>query len=56
MCREKLKTEMLRNSTDPIWKFSETVISIADETIPKTYFHRDHHGLSMRNLEEEMDQ
>jgi hypothetical protein len=31
-----LQTEKIRNSTDPILKFNETVISIADETIPKT--------------------
>jgi hypothetical protein len=36
MCRENLQTEMIRNSTDPILKLNETVISIADETIPKT--------------------
>jgi len=36
MCRETLQTEMIRNATDPILKFNETVISIADETIPKT--------------------
>jgi hypothetical protein len=36
MCRENLQTEMIRNSTDPILKFKEKVISIADETIPKT--------------------
>jgi hypothetical protein len=36
MCRERLQTEMIRNATDPILKFNETVISIADETIPKT--------------------
>ena len=33
ICREKLQTEMIRNATDPIVKFNETVISIADETI-----------------------
>jgi hypothetical protein len=27
---------MIRNSTDPILKFNETVISIADKTIPNT--------------------
>jgi hypothetical protein len=27
---------MIRNSTDPILKFNEREISIADETIPKT--------------------
>ena len=36
MCREKLQTEMIWNAIDPIFKFNETVISIADETIPKT--------------------
>ena len=36
MCREKLQTEVIRNVTDLILKFSEAVISIADETIPKT--------------------
>ena len=36
MCREKLQTEIIRNATNPILKFNETVISIADETIPKT--------------------
>jgi hypothetical protein len=30
MCRENLQTEMIRNSTDPILKFNETVISIAE--------------------------
>jgi hypothetical protein len=35
MCRGNLQTEMIRNSTDPILKFNETVISIADETISK---------------------
>jgi hypothetical protein len=34
--RENLQTEMIRNSTDPILKLNETVILIADETIPKT--------------------
>jgi hypothetical protein len=36
MCREKLQTEMIRNATDPFLQFNETVISIPDETIPKT--------------------
>jgi hypothetical protein len=36
MCREKLQTEMIRNATDPILLFNETVISIVDETIPNT--------------------
>ena len=44
MCRENLQTEMIRNSTDPILKFSETVISIADETIPKTSTNPKHPG------------
>jgi hypothetical protein len=30
MCSGNLQTEMIRNSTDPILKFNETVISIAD--------------------------
>jgi hypothetical protein len=30
MCRGNLQTEMIRNSTDPILKFSATVISIED--------------------------
>jgi hypothetical protein len=32
----KTSNEMIRNATDPILQFNETVISIADETIPKT--------------------
>ena len=44
MCRENLQTEMIRNSTDPILKFNETVISIADETIPKTSTNPKHPG------------
>jgi len=50
MCKEKLQTEMIRNSTDPILKFNETVISIADETIPKTSTNQntqENHGLMM---------
>jgi hypothetical protein len=35
---------MIRNATDPILKFNETVISIVDETIPKT---STNHGLMM---------
>ena len=35
ICREKLQTEMIRNATDPILKFNETIISIADETYQK---------------------
>jgi hypothetical protein len=44
MCRGNLQTEMIRNSTDPILKFKETVISIADETIPKTLTNPKHPG------------
>ena len=44
MCRENLQTKMIRNSTDPILKFNETVISIADETIPKTSTNPKHPG------------
>ena len=44
MCREKLQTEMIRNDTDSILKFNETVISIADETIPKTSTNPKHPG------------
>jgi len=48
MCREKLQTEIIRNATDPILKFNETVISIADETIPKTSTNpQENHGLMM---------
>jgi hypothetical protein len=44
MCREKLQTEIIRNATDPILKFNDTVISIADETIPKTSANPKHPG------------
>jgi hypothetical protein len=44
MCREKLQTEIIRNATDPILKFNDTVISIADETIPKTSTNPKHPG------------
>jgi hypothetical protein len=44
MCRENLQTEMIRNSTYPILKFSEKIISIADETIPKTSKNQKHLG------------
>jgi len=44
MCREKLQTEMIRNATDPILKLNETVMSIADETIPKTSTNPKHPG------------
>jgi hypothetical protein len=44
MCREKLQTEMIRNSTDSILKFNQTVMSIADETIPKTSTNPKHPG------------
>ena len=44
MCREKLQTEIIRNATDPILKFNETVISIGDATIPKTSTNRKHPG------------
>jgi hypothetical protein len=44
VCREKLQTEMIRIATDPILKFNETVISIADETIPKTSTNPKHPG------------
>ena len=50
MCREKLQTEVIRNVTDLILKFSEAVISIADETIPKTSTNpntQENHGLMM---------
>ena len=51
MCRENLQTEMIRNSTDPILKFNETVISIGDETIPKTSTNPKHPGKSWFNDE-----
>jgi hypothetical protein len=35
---------MIRNATDPILKINETVISIADETIPKTSTNPKHPG------------
>ena len=35
---------MIRNATDPILKFSETVISIADEIEPKTSTNPKHPG------------
>jgi hypothetical protein len=35
---------MIRIATDPILKFNETVISIADETIPKTSTNPKHPG------------
>ena len=45
MCRKKLQTEIIRNATpDPILKLNETVISIADETIPKTSTNPKHPG------------
>jgi hypothetical protein len=44
MCREKLQKEIIRNATDPILKLNETVISIADETIPKTSANPMHPG------------
>jgi hypothetical protein len=39
MCRTKLQTEMIRNATDPILQFNETVISI-----PKTSTKPKHPG------------
>jgi hypothetical protein len=39
-----LQTETIRNATDPILKFNKTVISIADETIPKTSTNPKHTG------------
>jgi len=44
MCREQLQTEMIRNAANPILKFNETVISIADATIPKTSTNPKHSG------------
>ena len=44
MCREKLQKEIIRNATDPILKLNEAVISIADETIPKTSANPMHPG------------
>jgi hypothetical protein len=44
MCREIIQTEMIRNSTDPIAKFNETVIAISDETIPNTSTNPKHPG------------
>jgi hypothetical protein len=39
------ETEIIRNATpDPILKFNDTVISIADETIPKTSTNPKHQG------------
>ena len=41
---------MIRNATDPILKFNETVISIVDETIAKTSTNPNtkvNHGLMM---------
>jgi len=35
---------MIRNATDPILKINETVISIADETMPKTSINSKHPG------------
>jgi hypothetical protein len=35
---------MIRNATDPILKFNETVISIVDETITKTSTNPKHQG------------
>ena len=44
MCSENIQTEMIRNSTDPMLKFNETLISIADETIQKTSTNPKHPG------------
>jgi hypothetical protein len=44
MCRKKHQTEMIRNATDLILQFNETVISIAYETIPKTSTNPKHPG------------
>jgi hypothetical protein len=51
MCREKLHTEMIRNATNPILKLNETVISIADESIPKTSTNPKHPGKPWLNDE-----
>jgi CRISPR/Cas system CSM-associated protein Csm2 small subunit len=69
---EEVMNQLIRAITNPILKFNETVISIVDETIPKTStnhglmmiakmssqiaIHRDRYGLSMRILEEVMNQ
>ena len=42
---------MIRIATDPILKFNETVISIADETIPKTSTNPKHPGKPWYNDE-----
>jgi hypothetical protein len=39
-----MRNEMIRNSTDSILKFNQTVMSIADETIPKTSTNPKHPG------------
>jgi hypothetical protein len=39
-----MQRQMIRNATDPILKFIETVISIVDETIPKTSTNLKHQG------------
>ena len=36
LCFNELRTEIFENIFDPILKFNETIISIADRTIPKT--------------------
>ena len=49
VCKEKLQTEIIRNATDSILKFNETVISIADATIPKTSKNPKHPGKQWLN-------
>jgi hypothetical protein len=44
MYMEKLQMEMIRNATDPILKFNDTVIPIAGETILKTSTNPKHPG------------
>ena len=36
LCTEELRTEVFQSILDPVLKFNETLISIADRTIPKT--------------------
>ena len=36
LCTEELRTEVFQRILDPVLKFNETLISIADRTIPKT--------------------
>jgi hypothetical protein len=51
VCKEKLQTEIIRNATDSILKFNETVISIADATIPKTSKNPKHPGKQWLKVE-----